>query len=196
MVTHEYASGMSDGRPQPDPEELWRSGTRPVVLVEHDRAWAAMAASESRAIVQACREAWGSLVLRVEHIGSTSVPGLMAKPVIDLMPLVRSFEEGFACVEPIRKLGYWYGGEFGIAGRHLFIKGDPRTHHVHMLVDGSREAVRHLAVRDSLRKDPELARRYAELKLELQKRFSHDRQGFSDAKAEFMREIFGRAGVE
>lgn len=196
MLEPEYGDAMQQGRPQIDPEELWRSGKRPVVLVEYDPSWPAIAASESQAIMDACRQACGSAVLRVEHIGSTSVPGLMAKPVIDLMPLVRSFEEGFACVEAIRRLGYWYGGEFGIAGRHLFIKGDPRTHHVHMLVDGSREAVRHLAVRDQLRGDPELARRYAVLKLELQKRFSHDRQGFSDAKAEFMKEIFRRAGVE
>lgn len=122
--------------------------------------------------------------------------GLLAKPVLDLMPLVRSFEEGFACVGPMRALGYWYAGEFGIKERHLFVMGSPRTHHAHMLVEGSKEARRHLAVRDVLRADPEFAARYAALKEELARRFGDNRESYSDAKSEFMRELFDRAGVD
>lgn len=148
-----------DQRPAIDDERLWRAPEK-VVLLEHDPSWLVDAEAECRAIERAC----GDAVIRVDHIGSTSVPGLIAKPVLDLMPLVRTFEDGFRCVEAMRGLGYWYAGEFGIAGRHLFVMGSPRTHHAHMLVEGSKEAVRHLAVRDVLRREPEMAARYATLK--------------------------------
>lgn len=179
-----------DARPATDRELLWRR-REPIVLVPHDPSWLAQAAEECARIAEAC----GQAVVAVEHIGSTSVPGLIAKPVLDLMPLVRRFEEGFACVEPMRGLGYWYAGEFGIAGRHLFVKGAPRTHHAHMLVVGSKEARRHVAVREVLRSDAEAATRYAALKRELAARFGDDREGFSQAKSGFMRELFERAGV-
>jgi GrpB-like predicted nucleotidyltransferase (UPF0157 family) len=177
-------------RPAIDPEHLWRS-REPIVLVPHDPRWPAAAAEEARLIARSC----GPAVVRVEHIGSTSVPGLIAKPLLDLMPLIRSFEDGFACVGPMRMLGYWYAGEFGIAGRHLFVKGSPRTHHAHMLVEGSREARRHAAVRDTLRSSPEVATQYAALKQDLAARFVDDREGYANAKGAFMRELFERAGV-
>lgn len=178
-------------RPNIDPEQLWRA-PEPIVLMPHDPRWLTDAAEECRRISQACQP-W---VIRVEHIGSTSVPGLIAKPVLDLMPLVKQYEDGFECVERMRKLGYWYAGDFGIAGRHLFVKGSPRTHHAHMLVEGSKEAIRHLAVRDILRADPDVAARYAALKQELAPRFGDDREGFAEAKAALMRELFDRAGIE
>jgi GrpB-like predicted nucleotidyltransferase (UPF0157 family) len=178
-------------RPVIDPEHLWRAREE-IVLVPHDPRWLADAAEECRRIERAC----GPGVLRVEHIGSTSVPGLVAKPVLDLMPLVKRFEDGFACVASMRALGYWYAGDFGIAGRHLFVKGSPRTHHAHMLVEGSREARRHLAVRDVLRADPEMAQRYAALKRDLAPKFGDDREGYANAKSALMRELFDRAGVE
>ncbi len=162
------------------------------MLVPHDPRWLAIAAVECRRIERAC----GTSLLRVEHIGSTSVPGLIAKPVLDLMPLVRTFEDGSTCIELMRALGYWYAGDFGIPGRHLFVKGSPRTHHAHMLVEGSKEAVRHLALRDTLRAHPDLAARYAALKQTLATQFGDNREGYADAKSAFMREVFECAGVE
>lgn len=176
--------------PELDPEELWRAREQ-IVLLPHDPAWLTAASDEGARIVRACSPA----VQRVEHIGSTSVPGLIAKPVLDLMPILHSFEDGFACVAPMRAMGYWYAGDFGIPGRHLFVKGSPRTHHAHMLVDGSREAIRHLAVRDVLRARPEAAARYAALKQGLAAAFGDDREGYANAKAAFMRELFDSAGV-
>lgn len=178
-------------RPTIDPEELWRA-REPIVLAAHDPRWLIAAIDEGCRVAQAC----GRPIIRVEHIGSTSVPGLIAKPVLDLMPVLRSYEAGFACVAPMRALGYWYAGDFGIAGRHFFIKGSPRTHHAHMLVDGSREAQRHLAVRDVLRASPAAAARYAALKTTLAQQFGDDREGYAHAKAAFMRELFDAAGVE
>jgi GrpB-like predicted nucleotidyltransferase (UPF0157 family) len=177
-------------RPLPDPEHLWRS-PEAIVLAPHDPAWLHSAKEEGLRITDAC----GHLVLRTEHIGSTSVPGLVAKPVLDLMPILRSYDDGFACVAPMRALGYWYAGDFGIAGRHLFVKGSPRTHHAHMLVEGCNEAIRHVAVRDTLRSHPHLAERYAKLKFELAAAFGDNREGYAQAKSDFMRELFDAAGV-
>lgn len=182
---------MMHDRPTIDPEELWLA-KEPIVFATHDPSWLPAAQLEGVRITAAC----APRVQRVEHIGSTSVPDLMAKPVLDLMPLLQSFEVGFECVSPMRALGYWYAGEFGIAGRHLFVKGAPRTHHIHMLVAGSREAQRHLAVREALRASPELAAEYAGLKLELAARFGDDRDGYASAKGTFMRGLFDRMGVE
>lgn len=176
-------------RPAIDPEHLWRR-PEPIVLVDHDPRWLRDAAEEARRIAAAC-----PAVVRVEHIGSTSVPGLLAKPLLDLMPLLRSFEDGFTCVGPLQRLGYWYAGEFGISGRHLFVKGAPRTHHVHMLVDGSKEAARHVAVREVLRANRMMADRYAALKRELAVRFADNREGYAMAKSDFMLELFRLAGV-
>jgi GrpB-like predicted nucleotidyltransferase (UPF0157 family) len=178
-------------RPSIDPEHLWRA-PEPIVLVPHDPRWLTDAAVECRRIAHAC----GSALLRVEHIGSTSVPGLIAKPVLDLLPVLRDFEAGFACVAPMRALGYWYAGDFGIPDRHFFVKGSPRTHHAHMLVDGSKEAVRHFAVRDTLRAYPDMSATYADLKRNLAAHFGNDRESYAQAKDEFMRELFSRAGIE
>ena len=182
---------MMPERPTIDPEELWLA-KEPIVLVSHDPDWLHAARQEGVRIAAACAPRVG----RVEHIGSTSVPELKAKPVLDLMPLLESFEDGFECVLPMRSLGYWYAGAFGIAGRHLFVKGSPRTHHVHMLVAGSKEVRRHLAVRDALLASAELAAEYSTLKLELAARFGDDRDGYASAKSAFMRRLFDRMGVE
>lgn len=178
-------------KPQIDPQELWRA-REPIVLALHEPRWLALAAEEGQRITAAC----APHVVRVEHIGSTSVPGLIAKPVLDMMPLLRNFEDGFACVAPMRALGYWYAGDFGIAGRHLFVKGSPRTHHAHMLLENSSEARRHLAVRDVLRTNPAMLSRYAALKQALAAQFIDDRESYAQAKSAFMREVFDLAGVE
>lgn len=177
--------------PEIDPEHLWRSPEK-IVLVDHDPQWLVSAAEEGRRIAAAC----GPKVIRVEHIGSTSVPGLIAKPVLDLMPVLRNFDDGFDCVAPMRALGYWYAGDFGISGRHLFVKGSPRTHHAHFLVEGSLEARRHIAVRDTLRGSPAAAARYAALKRDLAAKFGDNREGYAEAKSQLMRELFDLAGVE
>lgn len=176
--------------PAIDPEHLWRS-PEPIILLPHDPRWLEDAARECTRIKEAC----GSCAVRVEHIGSTSIPGLIAKPVLDLMPIIRRSEDGIEAVAAMRRLGYWYAGDFGIPGRHLFIKGSPRTHHAHMLVEGSREAIRHVAVRDTLRGDSKLREKYAQLKRELALRFVDNREGYAQAKSELMREIFDAAGV-
>src|SRR5215208_5776846 len=78
------------------------------------------------------RAAIGRYVLDIQHVGSTSIPGIPAKPIIDIGVAVANFEQAAVCIEPMQTLGYEYKGEFGIPRRHFFTQGEPRTHHLHM----------------------------------------------------------------
>ena len=114
-------------------------------------------------------ERWKSalcdLLLDIQHIGSTAVPGLAAKPIVDILLVVTSLQELDACDAAIKAMGYMPRGEYGISGRRYFIKGgDRRTHHVHAFANGSQHIVRHLAFRDYLRRHPDLAEQYAAIK--------------------------------
>ena len=124
--------------------------------------------------------------IAVEHIGSTSVPGLPAKPVLDLML-------GYAgdlapVIATLVSLGYQHYGEHGIPGREFFT-GDAagqRTHHIHLVRQGSEFWLRHLAFRDALRRDDKLRDGYGALKRELALRHSDDVSGYTDAKSDFI----------
>lgn len=105
------------------------------------------------------------LLLNIEHIGSTAVTGLAAKPIIDILFVVKSLQELDESDAAIKAMGYIPRGEYGIAGRRYFVKGgDSRTHHVHAFENGSQHIVRHLAFRDYLRRHHEIAEQYAETK--------------------------------
>jgi GrpB-like predicted nucleotidyltransferase (UPF0157 family) len=165
---------------------------QPIVVVDYDPAWPERFARSAGAIRDAC----GPLVIAIDHIGSTSVPGLAAKPIIDIMPLVARFEDGFACVAPLEALGYTSRGEFGIPGRHYFSRdGDDRRppEHVHLYMRGADEAVRHLLLRDYLRTHPERAAAYAALKRDLAARFRDDREAYTEAKSDFILETVALA---
>lgn len=136
----------------------------------------------------------GSHTLDIQHIGSTSIPGLPAKPILDIGVAVASFEEARVCIAPLEQIGYHYRGELGIAGRHYFVKGDPVvTHHLHLLEITSEDWKNHLAFRDYLTHHPELAREYAELKLGLAAQRGIDREQYLAAKDPFIRRILALA---
>ncbi len=128
----------------------------------------------------------GQYVLDIQHIGSTAIPGMIAKPIIDIGIAVLDFEETRVCIGPIEHLGYEYRGEFGIPRRHYFVKGDPRTHHIHMNEIESRDWRDQIVFRDYLIQHAELAKEYAELKAELTRRFPTDRDAYQDGKASFI----------
>ncbi len=130
----------------------------------------------------------------IHHIGSTSVPGLSAKPIIDLMPEVVDINALDDFDEAMESLGYTVKGEFGISGRRFYLKGlIDRTHHVHAFESGSEGLIRHLAVRDYLRDHPDEAAAYADLKIKLAAQFPHDNEGYCDGKHEFVRLLESRA---
>src|SRR6266404_7166187 len=109
----------------------------------------------------------GEYVLDIQHIGSTSIPRMSAKPILDIGIAITNFEDGVRCIQPMEKLGYTYKGENGISRRHYFVKGAPRTHHVHMVELESEDWRSHLLFRDYLIENPETARSYERLKREL-----------------------------
>ena len=131
----------------------------------------------------------------VQHIGSTAVPGLQAKPILDTGIGVEDFDAAFAFVEPLEALGYTFRGEHGIPRRHYFVKGpdDNRTHHLHMLERTHSQWHDMLFFRDYLRTHPEVAAEYQTLKEQLAEQFPKDREAYTDGKHAFVQDISSRA---
>jgi|SRR5581483_3094632 len=155
----------------------------PTLVVDYDPAWPAQFDELARPI----RAALAALEPEVEHVGSTSVPGLAAKPIVDVDVVVRTKEDVPAAIEGLRTLGYVYQGDKGIPGREAFLwPPHAAPHHVYVVVAGSKPHVDHLAFRDHLRAHPEVAAAYAELKRGLAERFGDDRFGYTDAKTSFI----------
>ena len=157
-----------------------------IVVVPYDASWTAAHAEEAERILRALP----GIVLEVFHIGSTAVPGLCAKPIIDLgleVDLARMDSEP----NVMAGLGYEAYGEFGLPGRRFFRRFDESgaaTHHAHAYQAGNRELDRHLAFRDYLRAHPEIALEYGELKQRLAERHPNDRVGYGEAKDPFIKE--------
>ncbi|WP_309598724.1 GrpB family protein [Staphylococcus caeli] len=133
----------------------------------------------------------GKEIMAIHHIGSTSVPGLKAKPVIDILPVVKDVHVIDQYNEAMADLGYKSLGENGIKGRRFFKKGEnPRTHHVHIFQkDAQHEIVRHLAVRDYLKAHVNTARDYGVLKESLAQKFPNDIEGYCDGKDAYVRQL-------
>jgi GrpB-like predicted nucleotidyltransferase (UPF0157 family) len=166
----------------------------PVVVVSYDQAWPSLF-EEERARIE---KAVGPWVEEIEHIGSTAVPGLAAKPVIDVMVGVKSLENFPAFVGRLEAMGYEYVPELErqMPSRSYFRKtvGGRRTHQVHMVERSNTEFWdRHRLFRDYLRTRPETAQQYARLKKELSGRFRDDREKYTEAKTAFVREVVRRA---
>lgn len=163
----------------------------PVRIVEYDPLWPVMYEAERRRIA----EAIGPWLADIQHVGSTSVPGLAAKPVIDIMPGVRSLGDDRAFIGPMEALGYSYvpAGQDDIPDRRYFRRGEPRLFHVHVAEQGGDFWKRHLAFRDYLREHPETAAEYAALKRSLAARYGSDRLGYVNAKSEFIEGVAERA---
>jgi GrpB-like predicted nucleotidyltransferase (UPF0157 family) len=123
----------------------------------------------------------------IHHVGSTSVPGLAAKPVIDILVGVEDLRSSHACIVRLAKLNYQYAA-YRSDEMHWFCKPDPsrRTHHLHLVPTISRRYRAELAFRDALRARPDLAARYVKLKRTLARDFEHDRDGYTEAKAAFI----------
>jgi GrpB-like predicted nucleotidyltransferase (UPF0157 family) len=172
-------------------------GHRPsgeIVLAPHDPAWAAAFAREAAAVSGAL----AGLRIELHHIGSTAIPGIVAKPVIDMLGVVTSLEALDDAAEGLVALGYEALGEFGIPGRRYFRKDDARgvrTHQLHAFAAGSPHVRRHLDFRDHLRAVPEDAAAYAALKQELAIRHRGDTRAYTDAKSAFIGAVERRAAA-
>jgi GrpB-like predicted nucleotidyltransferase (UPF0157 family) len=165
-----------------------------VVIVDYDPRWTALFAAEAMRIREVLN---GGLVTRIEHFGSTAVPGLAAKPIIDLLVGVRSLEEAKqVAVVQLETLGYAYWFDNPNLERMFFVKGlppnSPRTHHIHM-VEPDNKLWERLQFRDYLRQHSDEAARYAELKRHLAERYPIDREAYTSSKAKYIESVMQKA---
>lgn len=158
-------------------------------LVEYDPEWPVMFARERELL----RSVLGEAVVQIEHIGSTSVEGLVSKPIIDILIGLRDFGEADGLVKRIVGLGYVYYPQYEevMPDRRFFKKmeGEAATHHIHMVEVGGTFWERHLRFRDYLRGHPDTREEYAMLKRELAKRDWVDTNDFAKAKTEFIQGV-------
>ena len=165
-----------------------------IVLAPPDASWAATYAREASSISNALSD----FTFDVHHIGSTAIPDIVAKPVIDMLGVVPTVVALDARAHRLAALGYEALGEFGIPGRRYFRKNAPdgaRTHQLHAFAVGSPEIQRHLDFRDYLRAFPQEAAAYAALKQILAGSCGSDMQAYSDGKTEFIRAVDRRAAA-
>lgn len=167
--------------------------THPVVVVDYDPAWPVLF-DEIQAPVRATL---GELVITIEHVGSTSVPGLAAKPIIDLDVVIPSRADLPEAIRRLANLGYVHRGDLGIPGREAFARppGTP-AHHLYVCTPDTPNYLEHLALRDYLRAHPDAAREYGDLKRRLAMAYRYDIDSYVDAKTEFITNILRLAGAD
>lgn len=166
---------------------------RLIEVVPYDPHWQVLFERAARELVEIC----GAEVVAIHHVGSTAIPDISAKPIIDVLVEVRCIEKIDEFNPEMIERGYLPKGEFGIRGRRFFIKGDEeqRSHHIHMFQTGNPEFERHIAFRDYMIAHPEEAEAYSRLKEELARRFAHDIEGYIAGKDAFIKEIERKALV-
>jgi GrpB-like predicted nucleotidyltransferase (UPF0157 family) len=167
----------------------------PLVIVDYDPDWPRLYEQERDLIVQAI----GHIIADIEHIGSTAIPGLGAKPVIDLMVGLHRLDDAAACIPLLETIGHIYHPEFEdqVPDRRFFRKGPDwaRTHHVHMVERSSKFWADRILFRDYMRTHEEDAMVYLIMKKGLAARFGSNRRGYSDAKASFVEAILAKAHI-
>jgi len=158
-----------------------------VVVTEYNEDWKQKFSEEAQKI----KDIFADELINIHHIGSTSVPGLKAKPIIDIMPVVKDIEKVDSFNDRMEDIGYECMGELGMKGRRYFRKGgDNRTHQVHVFQWDNKEDIdRHLAVRNYLRTHPDYANRYGDLKESLATQFPKNIEAYMDGKDAFVKEL-------
>ena len=169
-----------------------------IFLVPYDEKWQALAAQEIAAIQRAI----SNTKFEIEHIGSTAIPGLAAKPVIDLLIGVDSLPDATKFIQPLEAMGYSYWRDNPKTWHFFFVKGLPlaggagRTHHVHIYEKNHIEFQKKLLFRNYLRAHSDSAQEYLRLKTDLSQRFQADREAYTDGKTDFVNSILKLAGLD
>ncbi|MDM8519471.1 GrpB family protein [Anaerolineales bacterium HSG6] len=168
-----------------------KSAAYEVKVVPYDPNWVQLFDQEAKRLSTIL----GDEIIAIHHIGSTAIPGIYAKPILDFLIEVRNIGIINQFNEPLAQCGYEAKGEFGLPGRRFFSKGagSERTHHVHIFQANNPEYERHLAFRDYLLSHPDVACQYSRLKQELAERFPRDSVGYTSAKDDFIRAIEQKA---
>ena len=168
-------------------------GQPPVVIEPYNPAWPDRFETERRLLLPILAP-W--LIGPIEHVGSTAVPGLQAKPIIDIMAAVRDLASSVPAIEALRPLHYCYF-KYKADVMHWFCKPSDveRTHHLHLVPFGSQLWRDRLAFRDRLRSDAAIRATYQALKIGLASRHRDDREAYTDAKTEFVQSVLGRTSA-
>jgi GrpB-like predicted nucleotidyltransferase (UPF0157 family) len=164
----------------------------PIAVVPYDSNWPQAFAAASEAVASAI----GGNLLEIHHIGSTAIAGIYAKPIIDMLAVVSDIGAVDARAEEMKSLGYVGMGEYGIAGRRFFRRDNAagvRTDHVHAFQSGSPHVSRHLAFRDFMRGNPQIAGAYSDLKRRLADAHPLDIEAYMDGKDAFIKEMEAKA---
>lgn len=177
-----------------------------IFIADYDQRWPQMFDDERARIVDAIGE-WAA---DVQHVGSTSIPGIAAKPIIDIAVHLHSLVDALKCITPlIENLQYECLGEFGIPDRIYFRKGTAtprsgqsaghdragRTHQIHMYPLGHEQYAKQITFRDYLRAHPDAVREYEALKRELAVRHAGDVEAYADSKSDFVQSILRSAAL-
>ncbi|MCR5249962.1 MAG: GrpB family protein [Lachnospiraceae bacterium] len=165
-----------------------------VVVQPYEKTWA----DDFVAIRDELDTVLHGLVLRIEHVGSTSVEGLSAKPIIDIDVVIRDRADLPEVISALQKLGYSHEGDQGIPGREAFKyegKEHLRKHHLYVCASDSEELKRHLAFRDYLRSDPDAVAEYSRIKEEGAKLYPWDIDKYIEHKAPFIESVYKRIGL-
>lgn len=167
--------------------------TKHVVVLPYDKKWK----QDFIAIKNELVDALGSLVITIEHVGSTSVAGLAAKPIIDIDVVVKADDVNKA-IDALEGIGYIYEGNLGIEGREAFAyegKEHLQIHHLYVCPEDSAELKRHLAFRDYLRRHPQDREKYGNVKLEAARKYPDDIDKYIEYKSPVIEEIYASIGI-
>lgn len=169
---------------------------KPVIIEEYNPEWPKM----FQEIHSILARTLGADALRIEHVGSTSVQGLAAKPILDIDVVIESMKSLPAVIAKLETLGYSHQGDLGVEGREAFDRKDGyvpyseeislrMTQHLYVCHRDSQELYRHITFRDALINNPELVKEYASLKKELAITFRNDRKAYTEGKSDFVQRV-------
>jgi GrpB-like predicted nucleotidyltransferase (UPF0157 family) len=158
----------------------------PLAICDYNTTWAKQFIDLSARIVGSLQK----IVLRMEHVGSTAVPGLAAKPIIDMDVVLASSADLAQAIRLLADLGYVHEGDLGVSGREAFrCPSGAARHHLYVLTEGAPELHRHIAFRDALRADAALRDEYAQLKRLLAAQYPDDRKAYTQGKSTFIKAV-------
>ena len=180
---------MSSEKSEPSNQPLLGLKRGELRVSPYKEEWKNLFEIEKRDIEKAI----GDDIKDIQHVGSTSIPGMPAKPILDIAIAVKDFEEARICIKPLCDMGYTFKGENGIPRRHYFLKGEPCTHHIHLLEKTSEEWEKLILFRDYLRSNQNTAEEYKELKRDLLQRLQGDRKAYQAAKSDFVAAVIRKS---
>lgn len=156
-----------------------------IELVSHRKEWSHEFMREKLLL----SKVFNGYLRHIEHIGSTAVEDIDTKPIIDIGVLIDSIDNIPKIIEPLFKIQYSYQGEYGLPGRHFFIKGRPREFHLHIVDNSTDHWKNWLVFREILKRDKDIRRRYQDLKYKLLEKYQFDREKYTNGKSDFINSI-------